>query len=162
MLGRILFVFSIGALIILGALGLNFLFEEPGSVTLEFREREYPLSLFEAAVLLVLVVLAAMLAITLLRVLIAVLRFLITGDSGSLGNFFTQRRRRKGLEALSTAMVALAAGDAKTAQRKAELAEQKLKQPELTRLLNAQAADLAGEVSQALILARTSRRSSSS
>lgn len=54
-------------------------------------------------------------------------------------------RRERGLNALSRGMVAVAAGDAKTAQRLAKDAEHLLPDPPLTLLLSAQAAQLSGD-----------------
>ncbi|MEO1293661.1 MAG: heme biosynthesis protein HemY, partial [Pseudomonadota bacterium] len=56
----------------------------------------------------------------------------------------------RGVEALSQAMLALAAGEGRKAQAKAQLAERLLEKPELTRLLNAQSAELMGNHEKAL------------
>ncbi|MGE0119401.1 MAG: heme biosynthesis protein HemY [Dongiaceae bacterium] len=55
------------------------------------------------------------------------------------------RRRRKAYRALTQGMVAVAAGDATEAQRQAKLAGNLLKDPPLTLLLEAQAAQLGGD-----------------
>ena len=148
MLGRIVFVLIILGVILAGAFAMNFLVEEPGTITLDYGDRIYELSLFPAAILLVGIILAIMLAVTAVRFLIALLRF-IAGDTDALGGFWTKRRQRAGLQALSTSMVAMAAGDTATATKKAKLAERKLMQPNLTRLINAQAAEMAGDTSRA-------------
>ncbi|NQV56493.1 MAG: tetratricopeptide repeat protein [Rhodospirillales bacterium] len=54
-------------------------------------------------------------------------------------------RRRRGYKALTLGMVAVAAGDAGEARRQARKAEKFLAEPPLTRLLSAQAAQLAGD-----------------
>ncbi|MEM7213200.1 MAG: heme biosynthesis HemY N-terminal domain-containing protein [Pseudomonadota bacterium] len=53
------------------------------------------------------------------------------------------------MDALSIGLVAIASGDAMTAQKKAKIAEKSLQRPELTRLLNAQAAELSGDSARA-------------
>ena len=62
-----------------------------------------------------------------------------------VGRFFRRKREESGYEALSRGLVAVAAGDAKAADKYARIAERKLEQPALTRLLNAQAAQLGGD-----------------
>ncbi|MEX2450277.1 MAG: heme biosynthesis HemY N-terminal domain-containing protein [Rhodospirillales bacterium] len=56
-----------------------------------------------------------------------------------------QRRREKGFTALSQGLVAVAAGDVSDAKRQARRAENLLAEPAVTRLLSAQAAQLAGD-----------------
>lgn len=148
MLGRIVYVLIVGAIVIGGALALHFLAEEPGQIIIDYGDRTRPISLIEAALGLVAFLVLALAAIILGRFLIALVRF-ISGDADALGGFWTRRRQRSGLDALSKGMIALASGDAKTAAKKAKIAEQKLMQPGLTRLLNAQAAVMAGNEGRA-------------
>ena len=148
MLGRLIWVLIILAVLLGGAFLLHFLAEEPGTLTLEYGDRIYTLTLLDAAILLSAGIVLILLALIVGRFLINVLRFIL-GDTEALGGFLTKRRERKGLEALSRGMIALAEGDAKKAQKNAKIAEQKLMRPELTRLLNAQAAVLAGDSSKA-------------
>lgn len=61
---------------------------------------------------------------------------------GRIGAVFSARRREKGLEALSSGMVAIAAGDAVEARRQAIEAEKHLSGEPMTLLLAAQAAEL--------------------
>ncbi|MEM9422914.1 MAG: heme biosynthesis HemY N-terminal domain-containing protein, partial [Pseudomonadota bacterium] len=56
-----------------------------------------------------------------------------------------ERRRAKGMVALTRGLEAVAAGDAADAQRHARLAMKQLEEPSITRLLTAQAAQLAGD-----------------
>lgn len=148
MLSRIAYVLIILCVILGGAFAMNFLVEEPGSLSLDYGGNIYELTLFDAAMLLVIGIIGILVVITLVRFVIALIRF-IGGDENAFGGFWTRRRERRGLDALSKGMLALAAGDAKTAQKKAKIAEQRLMRPELTRLLNAQAAVLAGENAKA-------------
>jgi HemY protein len=64
------------------------------------------------------------------------------GGPGRIGAVFSARRREKGLEALSSGMVAIAAGDAVEARRQAIEAEKHLSGEPMTLLLAAQAAEL--------------------
>ena len=66
-----------------------------------------------------------------------------------LGASRTARRRRDGYLALTRGMVAVAAGDVQEAQRYAAEAARRLHEPPLTLLLSAQAAQLAGNESEA-------------
>ncbi|MEX0583803.1 MAG: heme biosynthesis HemY N-terminal domain-containing protein [Sneathiella sp.] len=61
---------------------------------------------------------------------------------GRIGAIFSDRRRNKGLEAISSGMVAIAAGDAVEARRQAVAAEKHLSDEPMTLLLAAQAAEL--------------------
>ncbi|HYC05680.1 MAG TPA: heme biosynthesis HemY N-terminal domain-containing protein [Azospirillaceae bacterium] len=63
----------------------------------------------------------------------------------ALGRYRGEGRRVKGYRALTQGMVAVAAGDARTAERCARKAEELLDEPPLTLLLSAQAAQLGGD-----------------
>jgi HemY protein len=69
----------------------------------------------------------------------------LMGTPSTMFDIWGESRRRKGYRALTQGMVAVAAGDAGEAQRQARLAEKLLEEPPLTRLLSAQAAQLAGD-----------------
>ncbi|MCW8835863.1 MAG: tetratricopeptide repeat protein [Rhodospirillales bacterium] len=62
-----------------------------------------------------------------------------------IGDSWRERKRRKGYDALTQGMVAVAAGDAVEAARLARKAENLLEEPPLTMLLSAQAAQLNGD-----------------
>ncbi|GGY37347.1 heme biosynthesis protein HemY [Parvularcula lutaonensis] len=68
---------------------------------------------------------------------------------GRLRRRSQERRRAKGMTALTRGLEAVAAGDAADAQRFARLADKSLNEPALTRLLTAQAAQLAGDTETA-------------
>lgn len=144
MLGRLFYILILLALILGGGFVLNVLVQGDGQLVLHYGDRIYTVTLFEAAILLAVLVIALMAAIWLLRLALALLRF-IAGDEAAMGQFFTRARERQGLNALSQAHLALAVGDAKLATRKAQKAGAKLLRPELTRVINAQAAELAGD-----------------
>ena len=60
--------------------------------------------------------------------LVALFRFLL-GDETAISRYFSRSRERRGFDALSDGMVALASGDAKTAMKKAQRAERLLAPP---------------------------------
>jgi len=71
--------------------------------------------------------------------LIATYRFL-NGDETAISRYFDRNREKKGFQALSDGMIALALGENKTATIKASRANKLLGKPEVTNLLSAQAA----------------------
>lgn len=144
MLGRLVYVLIVAAVLLAGGFAFDFLANEPGTITVDYADRLYEITLFEAAILLVIAIVVIMLVVWVAKILYAIFRFIL-GDENAFGGFFIRSRQKRGIDALSKGMTALAAGDAKTARKKAELAERKLQSPALTRLMNAQAADLAGE-----------------
>ncbi len=97
-------------------------------------------SLIAAAALLVLVWLLLRIA----GLMAAMLRF-FNGDETALSRYFDRNRERKGYQALADGMLALASGEGRLALIRANRAERYLRRPELTRLLSAQAAELAGD-----------------
>lgn len=148
MLGRIIYVLIVAAVVLAGGWLLDTLVSEPGTLTLDYNDRIYQLSLFEAALLAVATVVAVLIAISVVRFAYSLVRF-IMGDETAFSSFFARSRERRGLDALSKGLLAVAEGDARTALKKAKLAEKYLKRPALTRLLNAQAAELAGDTARA-------------
>ena len=66
-----------------------------------------------------------------------------------LGRWRRERRRRQGYVALTSGLVAVAAGDAREARRHARRADELLDEPPLTMLLAAQAAQLTGDEAEA-------------
>lgn len=84
------------------------------------------------------------LTLKLLRLLVAVFRFL-NGDETALSRHFDRNRERKGYAALSDGLFALASGDGHLAMTKARRADKYLDRPDLTTLLTAQAAEMTGD-----------------
>ena len=72
------------------------------------------------------------------------MRFLL-GDETAISRYFSRSRERRGFDALSDGMVAVASGDSKAAMKKAKRAETLLNRPDLTQILAAQAAELSGD-----------------
>ena len=127
-----------------GIWGIFNLIEDQGGIAIQFAGQAYFFPPVHFAVLLLIGFFALWLAIRIAGFILAVLRF-IDGDETAISRYFNRSRERRGLEAMARALAALAAGEARLARAKAEKAELLLQRPELTRLLNAQAAELAGD-----------------
>ncbi len=80
----------------------------------------------------------------LVGLLIAFLKFL-NGDETAVSRYFARNRLERGYTALSEGMMAAASGEGHLALAKAAKAEKLLDKPELTTLLTAQAAEVAGD-----------------
>lgn len=133
---------------VLAYLGIA-LSEAGGSVRIWAFAHEFTLGPLAAAIAAVLLVLAVWLVLGLLRLGLALFRFL-NGDATALSRHFDRRRERRGHDALAEAMRALASGEPATALARARRAERLLQRPDLTGLLIAQAAEAAGEGTQAM------------
>jgi HemY protein len=112
--------------------------------TLTVMGREFVLTPLLAVLGAIVLLLAVWLLFKAVGLLVATLRFL-NGDETALSRHFNRRAERKGYEALSEGMMALAAGEGRLAIRKAERAEKYLGRPELTKLVMAQGAEMAGD-----------------
>jgi HemY protein len=124
--------------------GGAYLMEQGGGAIIAMGGYEVTLTPLQLAIGLVLLMAAIWVLLKVLGVLGAVVRFL-NGDNNALSNHFSRRRERKGMEELTDAAVALAAGDGKGALVKATAANKHLGRPELTHLLIAQAAEMTGD-----------------
>jgi len=147
-LGRVAYFLIVLGVVVAGAFALNLLAEDPGTLTLEFGGRIWHLTLFETAIAVAAMLLAILVAVKIAWFAVALVRF-VAGDADAFGSFFARRRERLGLDALSRSMIALAAGDARSAEKNARQAERRLVRPELTGLVRAQAADLVGDGARA-------------
>jgi len=127
-----------------GIWGIFNLIEDQGGIAIQFAGQEYFFPPVHFVVLLLIGFFALWLVIRIAGFILAVLRF-IDGDETAISRYFNRSRERRGLEAMARALSALAAGEARVARAKAEKAELLLQRPELTRLMNAQAAELAGD-----------------
>jgi HemY protein len=131
---RLLAYVSILALLIAAALWLA---DRPGGVVLEWQDwqAETTVPVLLAAVLLFGVV---------IHVLLSLFAFL-RGAPSAFGRSWRERREKKGLEALTRGLVAIASGDAQEARKQAREADKLLNRPALSLLLNAQAAQLSSD-----------------
>ncbi len=136
----ILFVASIAAL----TLGAGYLVETDGGIRMTVGAAELSLGPLQTVIALALLVLATWLLLKVGSLLVATIRFL-NGDETAVSRWFDRNRERKGYQALADGLVALASGDGREAMGKAVRAERFLRKPELTDLIAAQAAELAGD-----------------
>ncbi len=140
----VLFVCVVAAL----ALGAGVLMETEGGIRVAVGTMEFTLGPLQSIIALVVLVVAVWVVLRLLALLVAVFRFL-NGDETAISRWFHRNRERQGFEAMADGMMALASGEGRLAMTKAARAERYLKRPELTNLLTAQAAELAGDTKKA-------------
>lgn len=124
--------------------GATMLMDVPGGATLAVAGVEIALSPLQLVFAFVALVVLVWLALKLAKFLVAAFKFL-NGDETAISRYFDRNRERKGYEALSEGMMALASGEGHLAMTKAQRAEKLLKQPQLTNLLTAQAAEMTGD-----------------
>jgi HemY protein len=136
----VLFVAAVAAL----ALGVGVLAETGGVIQITVAGWEFTIGPVQAIVLMAILLVGVWLALKLLGLLGAIIRFL-NGDETAISRYFDRNRERKGYRALSEGMMALASGEARVALARAQTAERLLGKPELTTLLVAQAAEAAGD-----------------
>jgi HemY protein len=130
------------AALALAGWGLTWLANNPGVVDLTWRGQEYEVSLMFA--------LGAVLALAVaLAVLWAVLRFIFRIPS-LVSTASRARRREKGFLALSRGMIAVGAGDVGAAAKHASDANRLIGHEPLTKLLQAQSAQLSGDAAGAV------------
>ena len=128
--------------------GLGWILETPGEVRIAFGPRELYVSPIGFLISVVLLVFLGILLLKLVGLLVAVVRFLL-GDETAISRHFSRSRERRGYDALSDGILALAAGDTRTAMKKAHKADRLLPRRDLTGLLTAQAAERSGDRAQA-------------
>ena len=124
--------------------GATMLMDVSGGATIAIAGIELTLSPLQLTFALVALIVLVWLGLKLTNFLIAAFRFL-NGDETAISRYFDRNRERKGFEALSEGMMALASGEGHLALNKAQRAEKLLKQPQLTNLLTAQAAEMTGD-----------------
>ena len=131
------------------AFGITYLQESSGGVLIDFQGKQYPLSPLRFVIGLLIAFAAFWILLKLAGLLVATIR-LLRGDKTAISRFFDKRREQRGYRALADGMVALASGEGSLAVAKAAKAEKLLAKPELTRLISAQAAEMAGNRTQAV------------
>ncbi len=131
------------------ALGASYLQDTPGEVRIAFGTREISLTPLVFVIGALVSFMAFWIVLKLAGFLVAILRFL-RGDKTAISRFWDKRREQRGYRALADGMVALASGEGQVAVAKAAKAEKLLAKPELTRLISAQAAEMAGNRAQAI------------
>jgi HemY protein len=137
----LLFACLLAALAAAGA----YLADSPGQVAITWRGVEYPpLTHLEFIAVLGGVIVTAFVLLKLLGLLIAVIRFLL-GDETALTRQLARSRERRGLEALTKGMIAMAEGETETAESYASRAGKLLGQHDMVALLSAQIAAAKGD-----------------
>ena len=119
------------------AAGLAWLADRPGDLAITWQGYQIETSVFRAIVLLVAIVAFALLVWSILRN--------VWYSPAAVGNVLSKRRQKLGIDALSSGMIALGAGDKAAAMRAAIQARKSLPNEPLTHLLRAQAAQLTGD-----------------
>ena len=124
-------------LVVALAILFAWLADRPGDLTLRWLGYEIQTSLMAAAI-------TAALAGLILWLLWSLLLWMLDRP-GAFGSWFRSRRQKKGREALSSGLIAVAAGDREAAQAHARTASSILGSDPMARLLDAQAAQMRGD-----------------
>jgi HemY protein len=133
MIRLILYLVGVGLL----AAGLAWLADRPGQMLLTWQGYEIETTVFRAVVIFAFLIGIAVFLWSLLRQL--------WNSPAAVGRIVNRRRQERGLEALSSGMIAIGAGDRSQAMRHAIQARKALPNEPLTHLLRAQAAQLSGD-----------------
>lgn len=128
--------------------GAGFLIETDQGIRLSAANVELNLGPMQAVIVLILALIGLWLLLKAIALLIAVLKFL-NGDETALSRFFDRSRERRGFQALTDSMMALAAGEGRLALSRSIKAEKLLGRPDLTNLIAAQAAEMTGDTQAA-------------
>ncbi len=140
----LLFVAAIAA----ATFGAGYLMETGSDVLVTVSGTEYTLNPLLMLVLGVALICSIWVLFKVMGFLLATFKFL-NGDETAISRFFDRNREKRGYDALSEGMMAIASGEGRTAMTKAAKAERYLKRPELTNLISAQAAEMAGDKKKA-------------
>ncbi|WP_050527086.1 heme biosynthesis protein HemY [Pseudorhodobacter aquimaris] len=140
----LLFVAAIAGL----TYGAGILMDTGGGIQITMLGVEFTLGPLQTAVALLLLLVAVWVLLKLIGLLVAVLRFL-SGDETAISRYFDRNRERKGYQALSDGLMALASGEGRVALSRAAKADKLLDKPGLTTLLIAQAAEMTGDTHRA-------------
>ena len=136
----VVFVAVIGAL----AWAAGYLLNSADGMKITVMGTEYPLTAFQSVLAIIALMFVVWLLLKVFHMLVAVWHF-INGDETAMSRYFDRNRERKGLDAVSDGLMALASGEGATALEKARKAGKYLDKPALTNLLTAQAAEMAGD-----------------
>lgn len=142
---KVTFFFAVILALALGAMNLS---ENGHPLVMQFNGVEYAVGPLKAAVIALVLIFVAWLLVQILRLFLAIFRFLI-GDKTAIDRYFDRSRERKGYKAMAEGMLAVASGEGKLAQDHATKAAKYLDQTHLTNLLAAQAAETAGDAKRA-------------
>ena len=123
--------------IALVASGLGWLADRPGTLNIQWQGYDIETTVFRATVMLAAATAAAIFLWSVLRT--------IWHSPAAIGQRVLRRRQKRGLEALSSGLIAVGAGDKALATRYALQARKALPHEPLTQILRAQAAQLSGD-----------------
>lgn len=124
-------------IVVMLAIAFAWLADQPGDLTLRWLGYEIQTSVMAAAIT---VAIAGLVLWLVWSVLLWVL-----DRPGAMGSWFRSRRRKKGHDAVSAGLIAVAAGDREAAQAHARTAVAVLGNDPMAKLLDAQAAQLRGD-----------------
>jgi HemY protein len=144
MLWSLIKILSFVAMVMLVSFGAGRLMEAQGGVIIQYAGVELSFGALQAALLVLGLLVTLWLMLKLLGLAIALVKF-INGDETALSRYFDRNRERRGFEALSGGLMALASGDGREAMAKAKKADRLLNRPDLTNLIVAQAAVASGD-----------------
>lgn len=130
------------------ALGAAALMETEGGLRLSVGTMEFTLGPLQSVIAALVLVLVVWALLRLAGFIVALLRF-INGDETAISRWSRRNRERRGFEAMADGLMALASGEGRVALAKAAKAERYLARPELTNLITAQAAEMAGDTAKA-------------
>lgn len=130
------------------AYGAEVLLDTGGGLVISIGGWEFSLGPLQAVIAAVALLAVLWLVLKAIGLVVAVLKFL-NGDETAVSRYFDRNRERKGYQALSDGLMALASGEARLALSRAQKAEKYLARPELTTLLMAQAAEAVGDTKRA-------------
>ena len=144
MLWSLIKILSFVVLVTVITFGAGMLMEAQGGVIIEYAGFELSFAPLQAAILVLVLATTLWIFTKIIGVLFALIRF-INGDETALSRYFDRNRERRGFEALSDGLMALASGDGRDAMVKAKKADRLLNRPNLTNLVVAQAAVAVGD-----------------
>jgi len=127
--------FLIGVAVV--AAGLAWLADRPGELIVQWQGYQIETSVFRAIVILCALIVMVVVVWSLLRH--------VWHSPAAVGGMLAKRRQKHGIDALSSGMIALGAGDRTAALRAASQARKSLPNEPLTHLLRAQTAQLSGD-----------------
>lgn len=144
MLWSLVKILAFVALVVALTFGGAWLMDLSGGAIINVAGYEVTLSPLEMTIAFLVLVFLLWVAQKVFGFLLAVINF-INGDETAISRYFTRNRERKGYEALTEGMMALASGEGPLALAKATQADRYLDRPDLTNVMIAQAAELAGD-----------------
>jgi len=144
MLWSLVKILAFVALVVALTFGGAWLMDLLGGAIINVASYEVTLSPLEMTIGFLVLVFLLWVAQKVFGFLLAVIHF-INGDETAISRYFTRNRERKGYEALTEGMMALASGEGQLALARAQQADRYLDRPDLTNVMIAQAAELAGD-----------------